>query len=124
MQYYFGNDLGAVYSKECTTFRLWAPSADAVTLCLYAEGDGDCLTELIPMQSDVSGTWFVKKQGDLNKVYYTYKVWHEGKMSETGDPYAVAAGVNGQRSMVVDMRTTHYSGNNSQQTLAVNLQAL
>ena len=110
MQYYFGNDLGAVYSKECTTFRLWAPSADAVTLCLYAEGDGDCLTELIPMQSDVSGTWFVKKQGDLNKVYYTYKVWHEGKMSETGDPYAVAAGVNGQRSMVVDMRTTDPEG--------------
>ena len=47
--YYFGNDLGAVYGKEATSFRLWAPSAEAVTLCLYSEGDGDCLLEHIPM---------------------------------------------------------------------------
>lgn len=32
---YDGNDLGAVYTKKGTDFRLWAPTADAVTLCLY-----------------------------------------------------------------------------------------
>ena len=28
---YDGNDLGAVYTKKYTAFRLWAPTADAVT---------------------------------------------------------------------------------------------
>ena len=27
---YFGNDLGAVYSKEKTVFKVWSPSASAV----------------------------------------------------------------------------------------------
>ena len=27
---YHGNDLGAVYSAESTTFRVWAPSAELV----------------------------------------------------------------------------------------------
>ena len=46
---YDGNDLGAVYTKKYTAFRLWAPTADAVTLCLYREGDGDCLSDTLPM---------------------------------------------------------------------------
>ena len=67
--YYFGNDLGAVYGKEATSFRLWAPSAEAVTLCLYSEGDGDCLLEHIPMQESEGGTWTTVKKGNLNGIY-------------------------------------------------------
>ncbi len=52
---YDGNDLGAVYTKKYTAFRLWAPTADAVTLCLYREGDGDCLSDTLPMKRDVQG---------------------------------------------------------------------
>ena len=32
---YEGNDLGAVWSKEKTVFRLWAPTAQAVWINLY-----------------------------------------------------------------------------------------
>ena len=35
MYYYEGKDLGAVYSKESTSFRVWAPTAEVVKLCLY-----------------------------------------------------------------------------------------
>ncbi|MDD6639024.1 MAG: type I pullulanase [Lachnospiraceae bacterium] len=108
--YYFGNDLGAVYGKEATSFRLWAPSAEAVTLCLYSEGDGDCLLEHIPMQESEGGTWTTVKKGNLNGIYYTYKVWHGGKMQETQDPYSVAVGVNGARSMVLDLKETDPKG--------------
>ena len=38
--FYNGNDLGAVYSKQKTAFRLWAPTADRVRICFYAEGNG------------------------------------------------------------------------------------
>ena len=36
--YYDGNDLGAVYSKDKTTFKVWSPFASEVKLNLYKEG--------------------------------------------------------------------------------------
>ena len=35
---YFGNDLGAVYSKEKTVFTLWSPAALSVKVKLFATG--------------------------------------------------------------------------------------
>ena len=35
---YEGNDLGSCYSKESTKFRVYAPTADKVTLNLYKDG--------------------------------------------------------------------------------------
>ena len=103
---YDGNDLGAVYTKKYTAFRLWAPTADAVTLCLYREGDGDCLSDTLPMKRDVQGTWTIRVDGDLWHVYYTYRLERSGKTVESQDPYSVAVGVNGQRSMVLDLKET------------------
>ena len=103
---YDGNDLGAVYTKKYTAFRLWAPTADAVTLCLYREGDGDCLSDTLPMKRDVQGTWTIRVDGDLRYVYYTYRLERSGKTVELQDPYSVAVGVNGQRSMVLDLKET------------------
>lgn len=107
---YDGDDLGAVYTKEYTAFRLWAPTADAVTLCLYREGDGDCLMDTCLMKPDVRGTWIYRANGDLRHVYYTYRLERGGKMVETQDPYSVAVGVNGRRSMVLDLRETDPEG--------------
>lgn len=73
---YDGNDLGAVYTKKYTAFRLWAPTADAVTLCLYREGDGDCLSDTLPMKRDVQGTWTIRVDGDLRHVII-HTVWRE-----------------------------------------------
>ena len=36
---YRGHDLGAVWSKNQTAFRLWAPTADAVSINLYRSGE-------------------------------------------------------------------------------------
>ena len=35
---YTGTDLGAVWSADKTDFRVWAPTAEAVQLCLYKSG--------------------------------------------------------------------------------------
>ena len=95
-----------MYTKKYTAFRLWAPTADAVTLCLYREGDGDCLSDTLPMKRDVQGTWTIRVDGDLRHVYYTYRLERSGKTVELQDPYSVAVGVNGQRSMVLDLKET------------------
>lgn len=107
---YEGTDLGAVYTKESTSFRLWAPTADKVTLCLYEAGNDCEAYEVTEMKKDVNGTWLLVKEGDLHKVYYTYIVEVDGDAQETNDPYAKAAGVNGKRSMVVDLSLTNPEG--------------
>lgn len=107
---YDGTDLGAVYSKESTAFRLWAPSAEAVELCFYEKGDGDCLVQQVQMLRSGKGTWYYEWKGDHDGIYYTYLVTVDGVTRESGDPYAKAAGVNGIRSMVVDLTDTDPEG--------------
>lgn len=109
---YHGNDLGAVWSKEKTAFRLWAPTAKEVSVRLYRSGDitrKDLITE-IPMSRDLCGTWLISCCGDLNGVYYTYLVDHGTHTVEACDPYAWATGVNGNRAMVIDLDSTDPDG--------------
>ena len=54
-----GDDLGATWTPEQTTFRVWAPTADAVTVMLYDNGGEtglDIMLGSIPMTADVNGT--------------------------------------------------------------------
>lgn len=109
---YTGNDLGAVWSETKTCFRVWAPTAEAVVLNLYRGGTAGKkdLIEKTAMKQDVCGTWTVIKSGNLNHVYYTYSVTINKEERETGDPYARACGVNGSRSMILDMSETNPTG--------------
>ena len=109
---YDGDDLGATWTAEKTSFRVWAPTADAVKLNLYVGGTAgvDDLIEQIEMTADVNGTWVAEKEGDLNGVYYTYTVEVEGEVNEACDPYARTTGVNGQRAMVIDLDSTDPEG--------------
>lgn len=109
---YTGNDLGATYTKEKTSFRVWAPTADSVTLNLYTGGTAGVsdLIEQIEMKKDVKGTWIAEKSGDLNGTYYTYRVEVGGKINEACDPYARTTGLNGNRAMVIDLSSTNPDG--------------
>lgn len=109
---YSGSDLGATYTPEKTTFRVWAPTADTVTLNLYGSGtpDTDDLVEQLPMTAGVNGTWIVEKEGDLNGTYYTYLVSVGGNENESCDPYARTTGVNGKRAMILDLASTDPDG--------------
>ena len=105
---YEGDDLGATWTAEQTTFKVWAPTADTVWVNLYESGtEGtDDLIERIDMVTDVSGTWVAVKNGDLNGVYYTYTVVTGDVVAEACDPYARTTGVNGKRAMVIDLDST------------------
>ena len=109
---YSGSDLGATYTPEKTTFRVWAPTADTVTLNLYGSGTPgtDDLVEQLPMTADVNGTWIAEKEGDLNGTYYTYLVSVGGNENEACDPYARTTGVNGKRAMILDLASTDPDG--------------
>ncbi len=106
---YEGTDLGATWTQDKTTFRLWAPTATAVSVNLYesgTKGTDDQIGQPIDMKSDVNGTWVATATGDLNGKYYTYSVTVDGETVEVIDPYARSAGVNGNRGMILDLDST------------------
>ena len=109
---YAGSDLGARWTKEKTSFRLWAPTAKTVKVNLYKTGNPgveDRIAE-IEMKSAVAGTWTAEVDGDQHGVYYTYTVELELGTHEACDPYARTTGVNGQRAMILDLDSTDPEG--------------
>ncbi|HHT05309.1 MAG TPA: type I pullulanase [Hydrogenispora sp.] len=110
--YYAGDDLGAVYTPTQTVFTVWAPTAREVRLCTYPQGRGGVKT-VYPMAREKGGIWRGQVDGDCHGLYYTYAVTHEDSVYEVVDPYARAAGVNGDRGMVVDLDRTNPEGWNA-----------
>ncbi|MGN0537018.1 MAG: type I pullulanase, partial [Acutalibacteraceae bacterium] len=111
---YDGDDLGATWTAEKTSFRVWAPTANKIELNLYKTGDGDDLIKTVEMTKDVKGTWIAEETGDLNGTYYTYTAYFDGKTNkDIVDPYARTVGVNGKRGMIVNLDSTDPSGWNT-----------
>ena len=107
---YEGDDLGATWTAEATTFRLWAPTAAQVLVNLYTAGEGGESLGQVEMTKDVNGTWIATVEGDLNGTYYTYSVTRKGETVEACDPYARTTGVNGNRAMVINLDSTDPAG--------------
>ena len=106
----YTGELGAIFSKDKTVFKLWAPSADRVIVNLYPDGYKSKCMEKLEMSLINDGAWETVKTGNLDGVYYTYTVFVGGKENEAVDPYAKAGGVNGKRAMVVDLTKTNPKG--------------
>lgn len=107
---YNGNDLGAVWSEEKTSFKLWSPVADKVILNLYKSGDGEDLISSTEMAMENNGVWCTIINGNIKNTYYTYSAEINGKRDEFCDPYAKSCGVNGKRAMVIDLDETNPEG--------------
>ncbi|MBQ0098593.1 MAG: type I pullulanase [Oscillospiraceae bacterium] len=121
-EYAYDGTLGAIYSKDSTTFKLWAPTAKSVKVNLFATGsdDEEGAKDLgtYDMSKEIkdekfTGAWEVTVKGDLEGVYYTYStnvprtILAEDYVDrEAQDVYSYAVGVNGDRSMVVDLSKT------------------
>ena len=107
---YNGNDLGATYSPTQTTFKVWAPTASKVQIKRYTTGSdseaGASVIETKDMTKGGQNVWSITISGDLKNTYYTYIV--DGR--ETPDVYGRTTGINGDRSMVIDLDSTDPAG--------------
>lgn len=120
---YDGDDLGCTYTAAKTTFKVWSPEADSVSLNMYSAGseeetekNGKTVSTKIgtyvmekSYDSDKTwkGVWEYTLEGDCKNQYYTYRAVIGGETyDEAVDPYAKAVGVNGERGMVVDLDST------------------
>lgn len=116
---------GAFYRPEKTVFRAWAPVADEVCVCLYhrgtdaemwaqsgAEADGEKSAPFrcMQMQKKSASVYECTIEGNLDGVFYTYRITREGSTKECVDPYAKACDANGQHGMIVDLKKTNPRG--------------
>lgn len=116
--YTYTGELGVIYSKQSTTFRLWAPLSDNVAVNIYeynnAHYDNDGTyraTADLPLSTTnltqiENGAWEITLNGDFAGKYYTFDVTNDGATNEVVDPYAYSTGVNGERGMIVDFDAT------------------
>ncbi len=106
---YDGDDLGAVIQGDTTVFKVWAPTASQVQLNLFEAGDGGQAYEVLDMVKGDKGVWSAEASCG-HGTYYTYTVTTSLGAQEAVDPYARAVGVNGNRGMVIDLRSTDPEG--------------
>lgn len=103
---YAYNFLGAVYSKESTTFRLWSPDSSNVSVTV----DGKTYTMSKTNINGYSDVYAVTVNGDLDGKEYQFKV--NGK--DVRDPYGKmvkhitysTSGASNNTNIVMDMRST------------------
>lgn len=102
-QYDYDGPLGVVYHQAATTFHLWAPTATQVWVRLYS--DAQPATEgfsQFGLTAGRNGSWQLTLHEDLAGVVYTYVLrFADGTQTETIDPYATAAIVNGTRGVIL-----------------------
>lgn len=117
---YTGKDLGAVCGEGETTFKVWAPFADTLRLCLYRDG-GESMTltaedslreadRILEMRREPRGIWALTLPEKLHGICYDFLAETDGETVRSADPYARGCCCNGQRSMVVDLRKTDPAG--------------
>ncbi|KFJ04930.1 type I pullulanase [Bifidobacterium tsurumiense] len=100
--------LGAAINGNSTIFTAWSPNAIAITLRLFDTDDPyQAPLESIPMTPVEDGAWQYAYPNNLSGTFYDYLVeFKEGTVNRTSDPWAMASGSNGLRSMVVNLRDT------------------
>ena len=99
------------YTASATRFAVWSPMAEEARVNLYNTDLGGKVLAVHPMQKNSDGTWSVNVEGDKQGIFYTFQVKVKGKwLDETPGIFAKAVGNNGQRGMVMDLRTTDPAG--------------
>lgn len=109
-KFYSDKKLGSFVENGATVFRLFAPSATEVTLCVFDQPE-DKTGKEFKMTRDNNGVWEFIVEGELYGKFYGYKVARPDKTEKENniicvDPYAKAVTsyttfMNPRRAMVV-----------------------
>lgn len=101
---------GSKAENNRTAFKLWAPTARQVSLCVY-QANG-AAKSFDAMRFDAStGVWSLIKPHDLSGNYYLYLVDVVGQNASAGpnrvtDPYSISLSANSKRSYIVNLSSS------------------
>ncbi|SFF50886.1 alpha-1,6-glucosidases, pullulanase-type [Duganella sp. CF458] len=101
-------DLGATIGKGGTAFKLWAPTAQRVSVCIFDTGSSKPKA-ITTLRADAkTGIWSASARGNLSGRYYKYVV--DVVAPQTGlvrnvvtDPYSVSLTTDSARSYIADL---------------------
>ncbi len=96
--YAYDGDLGAIYTKDETTIKVWAPTADFVNLLIY---EGEKIIKKT-MTLGEKGVYSITLSGDKLGLVYQFEVGVNGEVNITNDPYTYSTTINGEKSVVVN----------------------
>lgn len=99
--FYYDGSLGSFYTKEKTSFKVWAPISREVLVVLNPnDGVKEDLT--IELNRGEHGVYTGEALGDFADYHYVYVIKTHGEWSETVDPYGKYSLVNSTASAIVN----------------------
>lgn len=107
--------LGALYTKDATTFRVWSTGANQMDLILYDDPE-DAEGNIHSMTRNENNIYEIKILGDLKDKFYNFRL--NGTVEAT-DPYAISSYVNSSKSAVIDLTLTNPPGWSEQRAIKV-----
>jgi pullulanase len=95
----------AAGGRAQTRFKLWAPTAQQVTLCLHADARAPAQQALAMRRDSATGLWAARWPQDLSGHYYTYlvDVFVPGVglvRNRVTDPYALSLNADSRRTWI------------------------
>ena len=104
------NDLGSVVTTDGVSFKLWAPTAQTVSVQLFDDNLQAITGDNLPMVEDSNtGVWQVQASKSATYAYYKYQVnvYHPASKQieslSVTDPYSLSLSVNSEYSQVVNL---------------------
>jgi pullulanase len=105
------DDLGWTFTASNSTFKVWVPLAEKVTLTLYQDWRDESPIQTIPLKKKKKGVWEGKFSGNLHGQWYLVETVHGGEsLGPAIDPYARAVSPNGLKGFIVDLYRTSPEG--------------
>jgi pullulanase len=106
------DDLGVSLNLQIAKFKLWAPTAQRVSLCIYKDGLAQA-KRIEPLKLDIaSGVWVADVAANLAGYYYVYLVdVHVNGVgvvrNRVTDPYSISLSTDSKRSYIANIDDTH-----------------
>ena len=105
---YAASDLGATVADGKTTFKLWAPTAQAAALYIYPNGKDRAVRADAMSFDPLTGIWSFTHAGNLGGAYYRFglRVFARGVgvvRNLVTDPYSLSLSGDSSRSYVADL---------------------
>lgn len=98
--------LGLDYSKEKSTFKVYAPSLKSLSLRIFKSAR-DIVGKTYEMDKDPSGIFSLTLEGDYDGFFYSYIT---DSFLEISDPYSIASMINSKKSAIIDLGDTNPKG--------------
>jgi len=106
------DDLGVTVAKTSTQFKLWAPTARSVSVCVYESGTSKAIEQYALQENALNGIWSHRNRGDLSNKYYKYfvDVYVNGVgliRNAVTDPYSVSLTTDSKRSYIAHLNAAN-----------------